>query len=103
MKKLSAIFLLFFFLITSPGYSQDKPGLLATSERVQFTGINAGVEFSKVANDALWKNYNRSLVVSTGATWSYFKFTGQVGVPIRTVGGLSKQTFVRVGVELKLL
>lgn len=103
MKKLSAIFLLFFLLITSAGYSQDKPGLLASSERVQFSGVSAGVEFAKVANDALWENYSRSLVVTTGATWSYFKFTGQVGVPIRTLGGAAKQTFIRANVELKLL
>lgn len=101
MKKLSAIFV-FFLLITSAGYAQEK-GLLVSSERIQFTGLSAGVEFSKVANDALWENYSRSLVVSTGATWSYFKFTGQVGVPIRTLNGMKMQTFLRFGLELDLL
>lgn len=102
MKKL-LLFLFFIFGLVGVGSAQDKPGLLKAGESVKFTGLYLGVNTTHNATDALWRDYSRNLVLSTGATWSYFNFSTRVGVPIYKVGGAEKRTYFELAVELKLL
>lgn len=102
MKKFLLV-LFFVFGLVGVSSAQDKPGLLKVGESVKFSGLYLGVNTAHNATDALWRDYSRNLILSTGATWSYFNFTARAGVPIYKVGGAQKRTYFELAVELKLL
>lgn len=102
MKKFLLV-LFFVFGVVSVSSAQDKPGLLKVGERVKFSGLYLGVNAEHNATDALWRDYSRNLILSTGATWSYFNFTAKAGVPIYKVGGAERRSYFELAVELKLL
>lgn len=102
MKKLLLV-LFFVFGVVSASSAQEKAGLLKVGDSVKFSGLYLGVNTAHNATDALWRDYSRNLVLSTGATWSYFNFTAKAGVPIYKVGGAEKRSYFELAVELKLL
>jgi hypothetical protein len=83
---------------------ERRVGSLANDDGLKFTGLNLGVNVDHPTTAALWRTYDRNIVLSGTFTFRrFFLFDLQIGVPIYRAPGVARRTYFLGSLYLKLL